>query len=248
MAARRFYAPDASGTDRTVKLPPGEARQLGRVLRLRRGAIIQIFDGRGREFVARVQSIDRYGVSVRTLETVEPAREPAVRLELALALLKGRAAGAVVRDATMLGVAAIHPISTARSLALPAAADSNNLADRWRTIAVSSAKQCRRAVVPEVRSAASFSQFVMHPAPGLNILLVEPVLGVPRAGVRALAERPAPDRATIAAGPEGGWTNAEVDAASAAGFELLTLGSRTLRADAAPAAAIVVLQHVWDDL
>lgn len=247
-AARRFYAPDASGIDRTVALPPGEARQLGRVLRLRRGAAVQVFDGRGREFAARVQSVDRDGVSVRTLAAVEPAREPAVRLELALALLKGRASGAVVRDATMLGVAAIQPVVTARSLALPAAAGPNGLADRWRAIAISSAKQCRRAVVPEVRPVAPFSQLVAHPSPGLGVLLVEPVLGVPRAGIRALAERPAPDRATIAAGPEGGWTDAEVDAAAAAGFEPLTLGSRTLRADAAPAAAIVVLQHVWDDL
>ncbi|MCY4599699.1 MAG: RsmE family RNA methyltransferase, partial [Acidobacteria bacterium] len=85
-------------------------------------------------------------------------------------------------------------------------------------------------------------------AAALRILLVEHAVRKPHASVRVLAGRAAPPDATIAVGPEGGWTAAEVDAAAAAGFELLALGARTLRADAAPAAALAVLQHVWGDL
>lgn len=245
MTTHRFYAPGASRIDQTVALPPGEARQLRRVLRLGRDATVRAFDGRGREFVARVQAADRAGVVIRTLEAVEPASEPAVRLELALAMLKGRAAGAVVRDATMLGVAAIQPLTTARTLG---GAGPDGAVDRWRAIAVASAKQCRRAVVPTVRPAIPFTQLVARRPPGLALMLVEPAAAGPHAGIRAVAERPAPACATIAVGPEGGWTQAEVEAAGGAGFLLLTLGARTLRADAAPAAALAVLQYVWGDL
>lgn len=248
MAAHRFYAPTATGMGQTVTLPPSEAHQLRHVLRLRRDATVHAFDGRGHEFLARVQAVDRGSVAIRTLEAVEPAREPAVDLELALAILKGRTTGTVVRDATMLGARAIQPITTGRSQAGPAAAGLDRAVDRWQAIAIASAKQCRRAVVPAVRPPLSFVQLVARGVSGLGIMLVEPAIAAPHASIRTVADQPPPALATIAVGPEGGWTDAEVDAAAAAGFRLLTLGSSTLRADAAPAAALAILQYVWGDL
>ena len=251
MAIHRFYAPDAGRSGQTVDLPRGEARQLAHVLRIRPGALVRVFDGGGREFSARVETVGRSAVTVHTLEPHAPAREPAVRLRLALAILKGRATDTVVRDATMLGVTAIQPLQTARSRPAPEGAPA--AVERWRAIAVSSAKQCGRAVVPEIAPAASFMQFAMQFAAASGageqrILLVEPALPAPYESIRVLAGRPAPAAATIVVGPEGGWTDGEMDAAAAAGFMPLTLGARTLRADAAPAAAITVLQHVWGDL
>ncbi len=248
MAAHRFYAPQASRIGQTVALPPGEAHQLRHVLRLRRDATVHAFDGRGREFVARVQAVDRDGVSIRTVEAVEPAREPAVDLALALAVLKGRTTAAVVRDATMLGARTIQPITTARSPAGAAAAGLDRAVDRWQAIAIASAKQCRRAVVPAVRPPLPFAELVARGPCGLGIMLVEPAIAAPHASIRTVADQPPPARATIAVGPEGGWTDAEVEAAAGAGFRLLTLGSRTLRAAAAPAAALAILQYVWGDL
>ena len=248
MAAHRFYAPQASRIGQTVALPPGEAHQLRHVLRLGRDATVQAFDGRGREFVARVQAIDRNGVSIRTVEAVAPAREPAVELVLALAVLKGRTTGAVIRDATMLGARTIQPITTARSPAGSAAAGLDRAVGRWQAIAIASAKQCRRAVVPAVAPPLPFAELVARGPGGLGIMLVEPAGAVPHASIRTVADRPPPARATIAVGPEGGWTDTEVEAAAGAGFRLLTLGSRTLRADAAPAAALAILQYVWGEL
>ena len=248
MAPHRFYAPQAFRIGQTVALPPGEAHQLRHVLRLGRDTTVQAFDGRGREFVARVQAIDRGGVSIRTLEAVEPAREPAVDLALALAVLKGRTTGAVVRDATMLGARTIQPLTTARSPAGPAAAGLDRAVARWQAIAIASAKQCRRAVVPAVAPPLPFAELVARGPRGLGILLVEPAVAAPHASIRTVADQPPPARATIAVGPEGGWTDSEVEAAAGAGFRLLTLGSRTLRADAAPAAALAILQYLWGDL
>lgn len=247
MSRHRFYAPDADRSGLTVALPPGEAHQLVHVLRLRGGAAVRVFDGRGREFAGRVETAGRAAATVRTLEPRAPSPEPAVRLTLATALLKGRATDAVIRDATMLGAAAIQPLTTARSRAAPQAAGAAR--ERWRSIAVSSAKQCGRAVVPAIEPIAPLAAFTAAPtAAALRILLVEPAARGPHASVGALSGRAAPAAAAIAVGPEGGWAAAEVEAAAAAGFELLTLGARTLRADAAPAAAIAVLQHLWGDL
>ena len=247
MGHPRFYAPDACRSGVTIDLPRGEGRQLAHVLRLRRGAPVRVFDGRGREFSARVETVGRSAATVHTLEPHAPPPEPAVRLLLALAMLKGRATDTVVRDATMLGAAAIQPLQTARSRPAPEGAPA--AVERWRAIAVASAKQCGRAVVPEIAPIAPFTQFAAAAGGGgLRILLVEPALSAPRESIRVLAGRAAPPAATIAVGPEGGWTAGEVDAAAAAGFMPLSLGARTLRADAAPAAAIAVLQHVWGDL
>ena len=79
-------------------------------------------------------------------------------------------------------------------------------------------------------------------------MLVESAIAAPHASIRTVADQSPPAFATIAVGPEGGWTDTEVEAAAGAGFRLLTLGSRTLRADAAPAAALAILQYVWGDL
>ncbi len=248
MTTHRFYAPDASGIGQTVALPPGEAHHLRHVLRLRRDATVHAFDGRGREFVARVQAADRRGVSIRTVEAVQPVREPAVDLELALAILKGRTTDTVVRDATLLGVRAIQPIITARSHPGSTATSLERAVGRWQAVAVASARQCRRAVVPAVKPPIRFAGLLARERGGLGVMLVEPAVTAPHAGIRTLADQPPPALATIAVGPEGGWTAAEVDAAVAADFRLLTLGSRTLPAAAAPAAALAILQYVWGEL
>ena len=89
MTVHRFYAQDAVRVGLVLRLPTGEAHQLRRVLRLRPGAPTIVFDGQGHEFAARVDAAHREGVIIRTLEAREPVPEPAVRLTLAQAILKG---------------------------------------------------------------------------------------------------------------------------------------------------------------
>jgi 16S rRNA (uracil1498-N3)-methyltransferase len=111
-------------------------------------------------------------------------------------------------------------------------------------VAVASAKQCGRAVVPEVEEPVAFADLVSEPAPGLKVLLVEPSAGV---AVSALRDLPAPERATLAIGPEGGWTLDEVIRAVDAGWTPVRLGGRTLRAAAMPLAALAACQAIWQD-
>src|SRR3954466_384581 len=113
----RFYAPDLDPDAATIALPPDEALHLTRVLRLGPGDRIAVFDGRGREFLAPVAAASRDRVQVDLVEPVTAVPEARVPLTLAQAVLKGDRMDDVVRDATMMGVAAIDPIITAHSLA-----------------------------------------------------------------------------------------------------------------------------------
>jgi 16S rRNA (uracil1498-N3)-methyltransferase len=247
----RFHAPDLAPGAEVVDLPDEESHHLTRVLRLRAGDEVQVFDGRGHEYRARIEQIARGAARVRILAPIEPAAEPRVHATLVQAVLKSDHMNAVVRDATMMGVAAIQPVVTARAQVSLNALRRGRAVDRWRRTAVASVKQCRRAVVPVVHEPATFDAYLKAASAEerLCLMLVEP--GVHAPALRdpdTLQRLPRPSHADVLVGPEGGWDQAEVDAAVSAGCSLLTLGQRTLRADAAPVVAIAVLQFVWGDL
>ncbi len=245
----RFFAPGLDGDSPSVDLPRDEAEHLSRVLRLRVGDRVQVFDGRGREFRGRVHRIGRTTARVVLEGAVQPAPEPSVRLVLAQVVPKGDSMDRIVRDATMLGASAIVPLVSAR-----AEVDSRRLAAsgrvaRWQRIAVASVKQCGRAYVPDVQQPQSFDACCQTAEGARRFLLAEPgLVSADAVGVRRLLAEAAPASALLIVGPEGGWTDEEVELACRAGCVPLTLGSRTLRADAAAAVAITALQCVWGDL
>jgi 16S rRNA (uracil1498-N3)-methyltransferase len=240
--ASRFYASGLAGPDVPVELPDDEAQHLTRVLRLGAGDTVSVFDGRGVEYLARVEQVSPGPVIVRPYQAVVPSPESAVALIVAQALLKGRKFDDVVRDVTMVGAIAVQPLLTARTEAR--ARDT----DRWIRIAVASAKQCRRAVVPEVRAPGSFRSLLDDDRSHLRLLLVAPGTAGATGAAPLLQDHPRPATATLAVGPEGGWSTEEVAAATAAGFVPVTLGRRTLRADAVVVCAVSVLQYIWGDL
>jgi 16S rRNA (uracil1498-N3)-methyltransferase len=246
VAPPRFFAPALDPGDETVVLSRDEAEHLTRVLRLGVGDTVGVFDGRGREFLARVVGASGRAVRVQLLSAVEPAAEPLVSLTLAQAVLKGERMDDVVRDAVMLGVTAIQPLVTARTETTVASLLRGARLDRWRRIALASVKQSRRAVVPEIRTPLSFEHFLGEPPAAVTLMLVEPSAGAAAESLGALRGRPTPADGTLVVGPEGGWVEAEWAAARQRGVELITLGHRTLRADVAPVVAIGVLQFLWE--
>jgi 16S rRNA (uracil1498-N3)-methyltransferase len=154
----------------------------------------------------------------------------------------------VIRDAVMLGVAAIQPIVTRRTETTVAALVKGARLDRWRRVALASVKQSRRAVLPDIRLPLTIDTFFEEPPSALRLMLVEPAAKGDVEPLSVIRKLPSPADATLFIGPEGGWTEAEATAARAHGIHLVTLGRRTLRADATPVAAISVLQFLWGDL
>ena len=250
----RFFAPALDPGDEIVALPRDEAEHLTRVLRLAVGDTVAVFDGRGREFAGRVVSAGRRDARVQLVSRIEPAAEARVPITLAQAVLKGEKMDDVVRDAVMLGVTAVQPIVTKRTETTVATLLKSARVERWQRVALASVKQSRRATVPEIRMPLTLETYLADPPAALRLMLVEP--SGPPPGTSAAATRSlsvvqaesAPADAALFVGPEGGWTDAEHAAAVSAGVRLVTLGQRTLRADAVPVAAISVLQFLWGDL
>ena len=242
----RFYAPDFSSWSE-VRLPDEEAQHLARVLRLRAGDAIAIFDGHGREAVARVAAVTSRRVTVHVVEPRTPAPEPRVAVTLAQALLKSDKMDRVIRDAVMLGVTAVQPIVTRRTDVPMKAVKSGGRQERWDRTVISSVKQCGRAVVPPVHEAQELAGFLRASAGQTQLMFVEPGASDKVADVAAL-EGQRPSDAIVLIGPEGGWDPQEIQDAAAAGTQLLTFGGRVLRADAAGAAVLSVLRYIWRDL
>ena len=252
MTRRRFYAPPkAFESDlRSVSLEAEEARHLREVLRLKPGDHVYVFDGAGREFQCSVESARRDVAQLSVLAEVSPARpESPLQLTLAVALLKSDKFDLVVQKATELGVARVAPVMTKLAdIRLRDDSDAEKRLTRWRRIALEAAKQSGRALVPGIVAPISFSDLVRTnvSAEENGVLFTErdgaSLESITQSGVDKLRS------ITALVGSEGGWTDSELAEAKAAGWPLVTLGGRTLRAETAAITVTALLQHTFGDL
>ena len=242
----RFYVPAVDERAARVDLPEDEAEHLVRVLRLGVGDEVEVFDGRGGMWRAAIVEATRKAAAIRTLERVTAARELSVDMTLVMSVLKGDKMDDVVRDAVMLGVAAIHPVVSERAETSMAALARGSRIARWQRIAVSSAKQCARAVVPAVHHATPLEWYWNEKTDATRLLCVEPTAALGE--VLPVHRVARPKAAHLIVGPEGGWAVTEVAAAHESGAILMSLGARTLRADAVPIVALTALLTTWGEL
>lgn len=240
----RFYVPDLDPAGREARLSKEEANHLTRVMRLGLGDAVAVFDGRGHEFRARVIAASRGTVAVELVEPISAAPEPRVPITLVQAVLKGDKMDAVIRDATMMGVAAIEPIVTARTISREQRAEN----DRWMRVSIASAKQSRRAVVPSIALPRPFEDWLASSAHGLRLILVEPSAAEAETRSLHLLETDAAGSLALIVGPEGGWTPEERGRADEGGCLAVTLGALTLRADAVAVAALAIARFALRDL
>jgi 16S rRNA (uracil1498-N3)-methyltransferase len=230
-----------------MPLPNDESQHVARVLRLRAGEVVAIFDGAGREALARIASVTSRRVLVEVIGPRDPAPEPRVAVTLAQALLKSDKMDRVIRDAVMLGVAAVQPFVSRRTDVPFKAVTNGGRQDRWERTVVASVKQCGGAVVPPVHPTTDFANVLQSTVGKTRLMLVEPGARKDVAEMASL-DGQRPSSAIVLVGPEGGWDPQEVTAAAAAGVTLLSFGGRVLRADAAAMAVIPVLRYIWRDL
>jgi 16S rRNA (uracil1498-N3)-methyltransferase len=235
----RFLIRAPAALGELVTLSDDEA-QHARVRRLAPGAPVALFDGAGASWIGEVVAVRRGRCEVR-LTAARPAREAESPLALTLAIgaLKADKLDWVVEKATELGAACIQPFASAFTVARPSPARQA----RWRQIALSAAKQCGRAVIPTVAAPLDFADLLSRPADA-RLLLAERDAATPLATVRLTAPR----SLLLAIGAEGGFSCDELAAARAAGFDLVRLGPRILRAETAAVAACALCQARWGDL
>jgi 16S rRNA (uracil1498-N3)-methyltransferase len=259
MTRRRFYAlPDAFDANlKSVTLAGDEARHLREVLRLKIGDEVSVFDGAGKEFSCRIEESRRDIARLKIISEVDPARpESPLSLTLAVALLKGEKFDLVVQKATELGVTRVVPVVTKLAdIRLRDESDAVKRLARWQRIALEAAKQSGRAVIPEITSPLSFEFLLQNALPNSQVAASSDLTCLmfsERDGqtlIQAEKTWPAkPTSLTALVGSEGGWTDEEITGARQAGWTIVTLGGRTLRAETAAIAVTVLLQHIAGDL
>ena len=250
MTRRRFYAPRIAfaSDSNTITLSADEARHARDVLRLERDDEVFVFDGEGREYRCVITDLASRSMTLTVAEEAEPARpESSLELTLAVALLKGEKFDLVVQKAAELGVTKLTPLITARAdVRIREPQDAARKVERWQRIALEASKQCGRARLMQVAAPVSLEEFFRTITDvQLHLMFTER-----EGGTLDDAIRTKPDFKSVVAlvGSEGGWTDEEIFQARKHGWQLVTLGGRTMRAETAAIVAATLLQHRFGDL
>jgi 16S rRNA (uracil1498-N3)-methyltransferase len=237
----RLYFPEDIAPGSQYRLPEAQAHHVRRVLRLKAGAKVTVFNGEGDEYGAALVDVAPAGVTLRVEARLEIDRESRLRIVLAQAVSTGERMDYTIQKAVELGVAAIQPVVTSRSVVRLDCERAARRVAHWQAVAVAACEQCGRNRVPPVAALLSFPRWLAAGG-GPGVLLS------PRGALR-LSDLPQPQSPlTLLAGPEGGFTPVEQEAAERAGFAAVRLGPRVLRTETAAVAALAVMQALWGDL
>jgi len=232
-------------TASSVDLPETQARHAARVLRLRVGDDLTLFNGSGGEYACRIARIEPKRVAVDVLEWQPIEREAALSMTLVQALQAGEKMDMTVQKAVELGVARIVPVASRRSVVRLDGERAERRLAHWRGVVASACEQCGRNRLPEVSALENLDTWLAKPASaGVVRLMLAPDAGRTLAGCAA----PAPGAALeLLIGAEGGLSPDEAERAAAAGFVPVRLGPRVLRTETAGLAALAAIQCLWGD-
>jgi len=241
----RLYLPGELVPGRTCALSQQQAHHATRVLRLKTGDGVTLFNGDGAEYDALVTSVGRIAVNVKIGERRPVDRESRLEIVLGQALSSGERMDYTVQKAVELGVAAIHPLAASRSVVRLDGERAAKRVSHWQSVAIAACEQCGRNRVPPVDPVSMLEAWLARdgarPTGALRVLLS------PRAETR-LRDLPGPGGAIVLlAGPEGGFTRDEEALARAGGFTPVRLGPRVLRTETAAVAALAAMQALWGD-
>ena len=244
-SSTRLYFAGALAAGAPCVLPPAQAHHAARVLRLRAGDAVTLFNGDGAEYPAVITRVSGDRVTLDVGVGVEIDREAPLAVILAQAVASGERMDYTVQKAVELGVRAIQPLTSKRSVVRLDPERAARRGQHWQAVATGACEQCGRNRVPPVAPVAPLAEWLArppaYPEPALRLLLS------PTARTR-LRELGAPGGAVVLlAGPEGGFAPEEERMAEQAGYAPVRLGPRILRTETAAVAALAAMQALWGD-
>lgn len=243
MSLSRVYQPIPLSINTDIRLEEKASHHLARVLRVKVGDQVTLFNGRGGEYTAVITHIDKKGVFVNIVSFTPRELESPIQIYLAQGLARGEKMDFIIQKSVELGVQHIIPLVTQRCNVRLDAVREEKRAQHWRSIAASACEQCGRNRVPEITLPTPFDTWLITAKADLCIVLS------PYASNKLRNQSISTPRSILLLiGPEGGLTEAEIKAAIAQGFLPLNLGPRVLRTETAPLAALTLLQHWYGDL
>ena len=258
MTRRRFYTPPDKIADSRVTLSADETHHLMHVLRMTPGNEAFVFDGCGREYRCSFRRVEHNHARLEISEELLDVVESPLRLTLAQALAKGDKFDFIIQKATELGVRTIAPLVTRYSDVRLDNQQKTKRVERWRRISLEAIKQCGRRRLVEIRAPRTLREFIAaneaspdeSPGPASHpqrlLLLFSERGGVPVTD--ALGETSKSCSVVALIGPEGGWSDDELETLNDCGCKPVTLGPRVLRTETAAVVAIALIQQVIGDL
>lgn len=241
MATPRIFTAQALASGAEVALEAGPSHHLLKVLRLKPGAELRLFNSRGGSHAAVLTGSRGAHALVAVGEFVPADCESPLAIELAIGISRGERMDWIVQKAVELGVAEIRPLVTQRTEVRLGGERGDKKLGHWRQIAIAACEQCGRNRVPAIHPPERLADW-LPVATGLRLLLA------PRAAQPLATLSEQPGALGLLIGPEGGLAEEEIVAAQAAGFIAVSLGPRVLRTETAPLAALAICQARWGDL
>ena len=237
----RFYCREALAPGAHVDLPAPVARHAVRVLRLPPGAPMILFDGRGGEYLAHIQRIERDRVVAELAAWQDVERESRLSVTLVQAVQAGDKMDFTIQKAVELGVRDIVPVDSRRSVIRLSGERAGKRVAHWQGVAASACEQCGRNQVPNVAPLEKLENWLARPhGEGLRLMLAPDAQNT-------LAELLPVGNIQLLIGAEGGLDPQEIIAAKQAGFQAVRLGPRILRTETAGLAALAAMQVLWGD-
>jgi len=227
-----------------MELDADRSRYLTRVLRLRGGDSLLVFNGGGDEFSATMLNAGKNSATLRIDEQTVAQTESKLRVHLVQAVSRGERMDFVVQKATELGVKRITPVLTEYGVVKLDSGRAEKRRDHWQKVAASACEQCGRVRLPLVEAPVTLKEwFGNAPAHVDAQLILKPGAAMPLAAISA-----PPTKVCLLIGPEGGFSDNEYEDAEVVGFRPVAIGPRILRTETAAIAALAILQSLWGDL
>jgi 16S rRNA (uracil1498-N3)-methyltransferase len=241
-----FYAPPENRDGDRIVLPSDEAKHCLRVMRLEAGAVVMVVDGLGMACRGEIEPISGREVAIKVLSDLRGFGEPSIRLTLAAGLSVGAKFDSVVQRGTELGVTRFVPLLTEKSkVTVEEPARARTKLSRWRNVAASAMKQCRRSYIPEIAVPTSLKDLLRQFERTDTGIIFHPGERIPALDQIVLPAEL--KRVTVLVGPESGFSDAEVALAEQGGFIRVGLGRRILRTETAgPVAVALVMARLGE--
>jgi 16S rRNA (uracil1498-N3)-methyltransferase len=242
MSNPRFYCPAKLALGAVVTLPDNAAIHATKVLRLAVGDEAILFNGDGFDYVVEFTFIKKLEVSAKIKQRYAPNNESPLNITLLQGISSGDRMDFTIQKAVEMGVTAIQPIATQRSVVKLSAERATKRLEHWQNIVISACEQSGRAFIPEVHAPLGLANWLANApefavkitlAPDASFSLAQ--LAIPTGNI------------CLFIGAEGGLTAEEIDLAASQGFQAVRLGKRILRTETAPLAAIASMQTLWGD-
>ncbi|MGE5415220.1 MAG: 16S rRNA (uracil(1498)-N(3))-methyltransferase [Acidobacteriota bacterium] len=245
---RRFYVDRSSIDNENVSISGDEARHISRVLRMEPGDRIIVFDGTGQEYLVELIDVGN-NVEGQIIANETANNESPVRLTLVQGLAKGEKMELIIQKAVELGVHRIVPVHTEYAVVKLDEKKARDKSERWQRIALEACKQCGRSVPPRVELVANLGQALSMNQDLVGLFFYE---HSEKANLKEVLqhnnEQIQNHGAAIYTGPEGGFSEHEVNQAIGAGVNIVGLGPRILRTETAGLAAISIVMYELGDI